>query len=177
MYVQSLDPTLDDPGYGLAIDMADKAMLDNISVGDVWVFFGELDNYYGCPRLANAELTDILYKNEYIAEDSWDPGDYLWYIPETYFDLTAIMDNPSRFVGGVYLLSELQIIGITEIGDGTRTLSVTNGTACIDIIATCALEGVAVGDNVVAAVVLTYDQGTPQFRVLCDDSMFWIESY
>ena len=177
VYIESAQPTTTDPGYGIAINLADKEQLAEISVGDVWVFFGELDNYYGCPRLDKAEATENLYKNEYIAEDAWDPGDELWYIPETIFNLTDIQTDPSRFVGGVYFLSDLKIIGITEIGDGTRTVSVTDGKSAIDIVATYALEDANVGDYVVAAFVLIFDQGVPQFRVLCDDSLFWIESY
>lgn len=177
VYLESAQPTLVDPGYGITIQLADKEQLAEISVGDVWVFQGELDMYYGTPRLANAEATDILYKNEYIAEDAWDPGDELWYLPETIYDLSAILDMPERYVGAVYFLSDLQVIGVTEIGDGTRTVSVTNGDAAIDIVATYGLEGIQNGDMVVGAFILINDLGTPQLRVLCDDSLFWVEAY
>ncbi len=177
VYIESASPTLYDPGYGMAVKLADPEQLADISVGDVWVFQGELDMYYGCPRLANAEATDILYKNEYIAEDDWDPGDELWYLPETIFDLSTIQDAPDRFVGAVYFLSDLKILGITEIGDGTRTISVTNGQDAIDIVATYGGEDAKVGDMVVGAFILVFDMGTPQFRVLCDDSLFWMETY
>ena len=179
IYVQEMmdNITLDDPGYGIAIELTDSEALGKVKVGDVWLFSGELANYYGCPTLKNAELVVNLYENEYIEEDSWDPGDELWYIPESIFDLTAILNDPARFVGSVYMLSDLKIIGITEIGDGTRTVSVTNGYACIDIVSTYALEEAQVGDGVVGAFVLTFEMGTPQFRPLCDDSCFWVESY
>lgn len=179
IYVQEMmdNITLDDPGYGMAIELTDSEALADVKVGDVWLFSGELADYYGCPMLKNASLAALLYENEYIEEDSWDPGDELWYIPESIFDLNAILDDPARFVGSVYMLSDLKIIGITEIGDGTRTVSVTNGKACIDIVATYALEEANVGDGVVGAFILTYDLGTPQLRPLCDDSMFWVESY
>ena len=177
VYIESAQPGLYDPGYGIAIQLADKEQLAEISVGDVWIFEGELDMYYGCPRLANATTTDILYKNEYIAEDSWDPGDELWYLPESIYDLSAILDTPERFVGACYFLSDLKVIGVTEIGDGTRTVSVTNGKDAIDIVATYGLEGIQNGDMVVGAFILTFDMGTPQLRVLCDDSLFWVEAY
>jgi len=169
--------TLDAPGYGIAIELADPEDLEEINVGDLWLMSGELANYMGCPTIKNASLVELQYENTYIEEDPWDPGDELWYLPESLFDLSMILDEPERFVGGVYMLSDLKIIGITEIGDGTRTISVTNGLNCIDIVTTYALEGAQVGDGVVGAFVLTYDMGTPQFRPLCDDSMFWIESY
>lgn len=179
IYVQEImdNITLDDPGYGIAIELDDPETLADVKVGDVWMFSGELANYYGCPTLKKAALVANLYENAYIEEDSWDPGDELWYIPESIFDLNMILDDPFRFVGSVYMLSDLKIIGITEIGDGTRTVSVTNGYACIDIVATYALEEAQVGDGVVGAFILTFDMGTPQFRPLCDDSLFWVESY
>ncbi len=177
VYIESAKPTLYDPAYGMAINLADPAVLSEIHTGDVLIFSGELDDYYGVPSLVNAEITDVLYINEYIELDSSDPGDKLWFLPESYFNMSDILDDPARFYGGVYFLSDMKIIGITEIGDGTRTISVTDGNNAIDIVATYALEDAAVGDYVVAAVILINDLGTPQFRVLCDDSMFWIEAY
>ncbi len=177
VYIQSMNPSLDDPGYGFAIDLKDKEAINNIAIGDVWFFNGELDNYYGCPTLQNAVPVICEYKNTGIEEDNSDPGAELLYIPYTIFDLSAILDNPSRFAGEVFFFDELQIIGITEIGDGTRTIAVTDGNSCIDIVATHAGEGAEVGGNVFVVGTIVFDMGTPQIRPLCDESMFWIETY
>ena len=177
VYIQSMNPSLDDPGYGFAIDLKDKEAINDIAIGDVWFFNGELDNYYGCPTLQNAVPVICEYKNTNIEEDNWDPGNELLYIPYTIFDLSAILDNPSRFAGEVFFFDELQIIGITEIGDGTRTIAVTDGNSCIDIVATHAGEGAEVGGNVFVVGTIVFDMGTPQIRPLCDESMFWIETY
>ena len=75
----------------------------------------------------------------------------------------------------MYLIGDLKVLGVTELGDGTRTISVTDGSSAIDIVATFGCEGVANGDYIVGAFTLVNDLGTPQFRPLCDDSLFWIE--
>lgn len=173
VYIESVNPAYSDPGFGMAISMKDLEALNDITVGDALIFNGELDNYYGCPTLANAEVTDVLYKNtqEYGA---FDPGDELMYI--TAFSLEEIQSNPTRFAGELYFLSDLQIIGITE-GDGTRTISVTDGRSAIDIVDTVSGSTAKVGEYVAGAFVLVFDLGTPQLRPLLDESEFWIEYY
>ncbi|MBR3130756.1 MAG: S8 family serine peptidase [Clostridia bacterium] len=177
VYIQSTNPYLDDPGFGLAVELADQEALADITIGDMWIFSGEMDNYYGCPTLKNAEALYIEYQNVYYAESNWDPGDSLLYIPYTYFTLTDIQNDPGRFTGECFFFDELTILGVTEIGDGTRTLSVTDGTSCIDIVATYGCEGAQAGNTVFVVGTIVFDMGTPQIRPLCDESMFWIESY
>ena len=171
VYIESVKPAYNDCGFGMAINLKDKTDLENITIGDALIFYGELDDYYGCPTLANAEVTDILYKNDQAYGD-FDPGDELMYLAA--FTLDDIQRNPSRFVGEVYFLFDLKIIGITE-GDGTRTIAVTDGYNAIDIVDTVSGADAQVGGTVGGAFVLVYDLGTPQLRPLLDASEFWIE--
>jgi hypothetical protein len=178
IYAVSIDPWEGQP-TGIAINLADKSLVENVHIGDAFVFAGELDNYYGCPRLDNAEITYTLLLN-----DAWeyDIGDYLFYyvvfpIALGYSTtLKDITDDPAMFIGGTFWLDSLEVIGVTEIGDGTRTISVTDGQAAIDIVATCAGEDVKVGDYVDYGIfVPVMDMGTVQLRPLQDYTMDWIE--
>ena len=178
IYAVSLDPREGQP-TGIAVNLADKSLVENVHIGDAFVFAGELDNYYGLPRLDNAEITYELLLN-----DAWeyDIGDYLFnyvVLPMAVgysTTLKDITDNPAMFVGGTFWLESLEVIGVTEIGDGTRTISVTDGQAAIDIVATCAGEDVKVGDIVDYGIfVPVMDMGTVQLRPLQDYTMDWIE--
>jgi hypothetical protein len=178
IYIVSIDPWEGQP-TGMAVNLADKSLVENVHIGDVFVFAGELDNYYGLPRLDNAEITDTVMLN-----DAWeyDIGDYLFYyvvfpIALGYSTtLKDITDDPAMFIGGTFWLDSLEVIGVTEIGDGTRTISVTDGQAAIDIVATCAGEDVKVGDYVDYGIfVPIMDKGTVQLRPLQDYTMDWIE--
>ena len=178
IYIVSIDPWEGQP-TGMAVNLADKSLVENVHIGDVFVFAGELDNYYGLPRLDNAEITDTVLLN-----DAWeyDIGDYLFYyvvfpIALGYSTtLKDITDDPAMFIGGTFWLDSLEVIGVTEIGDGTRTISVTDGQAAIDIVATCAGEDVKVGDYVDYGIfVPIMDKGTVQLRPLQDYTMDWIE--
>ena len=178
IYAVSIDPWEGQP-TGIAVNLADKSLVENVHIGDAFIFAGELDNYYGCPRLDNAEIT-----YELILNDDWeyDIGDYLFYyvvfpIALGYSTtLKDITDDPAMFIGGTFWLDSLEVIGVTEIGDGTRTISVTDGQAAIDIVATCAGEDVKVGDIVDYGIfVPVMDMGTVQLRPLQDYTMAWIE--
>ena len=178
IYIVSIDPWEGQP-TGMAVNLADKSLVENVHIGDAFVFAGELDNYYGCPRLDNAEITYTLILN-----DAWeyDIGDYLFYnvvfpIALGYSTtLQDITDDPAMFIGGTFWLDSLEVIGVTEIGDGTRTIAVTDGYAAIDIVATCAGEDVNVGDYVDYGIfVPIMDKGTVQLRPLQDYTMDWIE--
>jgi hypothetical protein len=178
IYIVSIDPWESQP-TGMAVNLADKSLVEDVHIGDVFVFAGELDNYYGLPRLDNAEITDTVLLN-----DAWeyDIGDYLFYyvvfpIALGYSTtLKDITDDPAMFIGGTFWLDSLEVIGVTEIGDGTRTISVTDGQAAIDIVATCAGEDVKVGDYVDYGIfVPIMDKGTVQLRPLQDYTMDWIE--
>lgn len=178
IYIVSIDPWEGQP-TGMAVNLADKSLVETVHIGDAFVFAGELDNYYGCPRLDNAEITYELLLN-----DAWeyDIGDYLFYyvvFPMALgysTTLKDITDDPAMFIGGTFWLDTLTIIGVTEIGDGTRTISVTDGDAAIDIVATCSGEGVQVGDIVDYGIfVPIMDMGTVQLRPLQDYMMDWIE--
>ena len=178
IYAVSIDPWEGQP-TGLAINLADKSLVENVHIGDAFIFAGELDNYYGCPRLDNAEITYELLLN-----DAWeyDIGDYLFYyvvFPMALgysTTLKDITDDPAMFIGGTFWLDSLTVIGVTEIGDGTRTIAVTDGQAAIDIVATCSGEDVKVGDTVDYGIfVPVMDMGTVQLRPLQDYTMDWIE--
>ena len=178
IYIVSLDPIEGQP-TGMAVNLADKSLLENVHIGDAFVFAGELDNYYGLPRLDNAEITYTLLLN-----DAWeyDIGDDLFYyvvfpmVLGYSTTLKDITDDPAMFIGGTFWLDSLEVIGVTEIGDGTRTISVTDGQAAIDIVATCAGEDVKVGDIVDYGIfVPVMDMGTVQLRPLQDYTMDWIE--
>ncbi len=178
IYIVSIDPWEGQP-TGMAVNLADKSLVEDVHIGDVFVFAGELDNYYGLPRLDNAEITYTVLLN-----DAWeyDIGDNLFYyvvfpIALGYSTtLKDITDDPAMFIGGTFWLDTLEVIGVTEIGDGTRTISVTDGQAAIDIVATCAGEEVQVGDYVDYGIfVPIMDKGTVQLRPLQDYTMEWIE--
>lgn len=178
IYAVSIDPWEGQP-TGIAVNLADKSLVENVHIGDAFIFAGELDNYYGCPRLDNAEIT-----YELILNDAWeyDIGDYLFYyvvfpIALGYSTtLKDITDDPAMFIGGTFWLDSLTVIGVTEIGDGTRTIAVTDGQAAIDIVATCSGEDVKVGDTVDYGIfVPVMDMGTVQLRPLQDYTMDWIE--
>ena len=178
IYAVSIDPWEGQP-TGIAINLADKSLVEEVHIGDAFVFAGELDNYYGCPRLDNAEITYTLILNE---DWEYDIGDYLFYyvvfpIALGYSTtLEDITNDPAMFIGGTFWLDTLTVIGVTEIGDGTRTISVTDGKAAIDIVATCAGEDVQVGDIVDYGIfVPVMDMGTVQLRPLQDYSLAWIE--
>ncbi len=178
VYIVSIDPWEGQP-TGMAVNMKDKTLLENIHIGDAYVFAGELDNYYGCPRLDNAEITDILLINE---DYETDIGDNLFYyvvFPMALgysTTLRELTEQPEMYVGGTFWLDSLQVIGVTESGEGTWTISVTDGKYAIDIVDTCAAEGVQVGDMVDYGIfVLVFDMGTPQLRPLQDYTMNWIE--
>ncbi len=178
IYAVSIDPWEGQP-TGIAINLADKSLVEEVHIGDAFVFAGELDNYYGCPRLDNAEITYTLILNE---DWEYDIGDYLFFyvvFPIALGYTTTLEDianDPAMFIGGTFWLDTLTVIGVTEIGDGTRTISVTDGKAAIDIVATCAGEGVQVGDVVDYGIfVPVMDMGTVQLRPLQDYTMEWIE--
>ncbi len=178
IYVSSVNPVYGNP-LGIAINLADKTNIEDIHIGDVYLFVGELDNYYGCPRLDNAEIT----LTEYVNEDyETDIGDALYeyvyydmiYYPYVYeigdpvtFD--EVMENPAMHVGTFFYTEDLEVIGVTDRGDGTQTVSVTDGTYCVDIVATMNAEGVEVGDLVYYGYfVPVFDMGTVQLRPLQD---------
>ncbi len=178
IYAVSIDPWEGQP-TGIAINLADKSLVEEVHIGDAFVFAGELDNYYGCPRLDNAEITYTLLLNE---DWEFDIGDNLFFyvvfpIALGYTTtLKDICDDPAMFIGGTFWLDYLTVIGVTEIGDGTRTISVTDGEAAIDIVATCSGEDVQVGDLVDYGIfVPVMDMGTVQLRPLQDYTMDWIE--
>ncbi len=172
---------------GIAVKLADTTALEEIHVGDVYVFAGELDNYYGCPRLDNAEITYTLYINE---DYEYDIGDIAWYYiiypvvlypaygwgDEVYFD--DVFENPALYVGTIVYFEDLEVIGVTEVGDGTRTISVTNGTNCVDIVGSVAGEYTYVGDYVYYGYfVPVFDMGTLQFRPVQDGDFEWLMFY
>lgn len=186
IYVSSLDPVKGMP-MGMAVNLADAEALEEIHVGDAYVFAGELDNYYGCPTLNNAEITYELYINEDYEEDV---GDIVWnYViypnvlypwfginEEIFFD--DIFENPAMYVGTVVYFEDLDVIGVTEVGDGTRTITVTNGTNAVDIVGSVAGENAAAGDMVYYGYfVPVFDMGTLQFRPLQDGDFDWLVFY
>lgn len=185
IYVSSTEPIYGAP-QGMAIKLADKEALEDVTIGDVYLFVGELDNYYGCPTLDNAEITYVEYINEYY--DEGDMGDAIYYnlyIYNIMFSLyldypiamfADVVDDPELYAGSLIYTDEdyetITVIGVTEIGDGTRTISVTDGTRCIDIVATSACEDVQVGDTLnYGYFIPVFDHGTPQLRVFMDDTI------
>lgn len=187
VYLSNIPPVKPD-AIGIAINLADKAELENIHLGDELVITGELDNYYGCPRLDNASVTYVLATYE--GEDLYDCDDfysYLIFYPQLYvmFGLADeilfddLFEDPGMFVGGlVYFDSdtvELQVIGVTEVGDGTRTITVTNGTNCVDIVGCAVGENTYVGDYLYYGYfVPVFDMGTYQLRPLQDGNYDWL---
>lgn len=186
IYVSSIDPIKGNP-MGMAVNLADAEALEEIHVGDAYVFAGELDNYYGCPTLNNAEITYELYINEDYEEDV---GDIVWnYViypnvlypwfginEEIFFD--DIFENPAMYVGTVVYFEDLDVIGVTEVGDGTRTITVTNGTNAVDIVGSVAGEKAAAGDMVYYGYfVPVFDMGTLQLRPLQDGDFSWLVFY
>ena len=182
IYVSSLEPIYGAP-QGMAIKLADKEAIENVTVGDMYIFVGELDNYYGCPTLDNAVITFTEYINE--AYDEGDMGDAIYYNLYYYniqYSLyygdplpmfADVIDNPELYAGSlIYTDSDFEyitVIGVTEIGDGTRTISVTDGQRCVDIVATSACEDVQVGDYLYYGYfVPVFDYGTVQLRVFMD---------
>ncbi|MBQ1820818.1 MAG: S8 family serine peptidase [Clostridia bacterium] len=186
IFVSSIDPIKGQP-MGMAINLADKSALEEMHVGDAYVFAGELDNYYGCPRLDNAEATYTLFVNEDYEEDV---GDIVWsnviypviYYPrfglgeEIVFD--DIFENPELYVGTIVYFEDLDVLGVTEVGDGTRTISVTNGNNAIDIVGSAVGENASAGDAVYYGwFVPVYDMGTLQLRPLQDGNFEWLVFY
>lgn len=172
---------------GMAVKLADTTVLEEIHVGDAYVFAGELDNYYGCPRLDNAAVTYTLYQNP---DYESDVGDIVWYYviypvimypmygwgDEVFFD--DIFDNPALYVGTVVYFEDLEVLGVTEVGDGTRTISVTNGNNAIDIVGSVAGENTEAGDYVYYGYfVPVFDMGTLQLRPLQDGDFEWLMFY
>ena len=160
---------------GLAINFADKADIENIHVGDVYVIAGELDNYYGCPRLDNAEITAVEFQNEdYENSEGIYLKYYLIYFGDSYnVWFKDFMEAPELYTGYVlYFDTEydnLQVIGVTECGDGTRTISITDGISCIDIVGCPVGEDAYVGDGIYDGLfVPVYDMGTVQLRPFMD---------
>lgn len=178
VYVSSIEPAYGNP-LGMAINLADKAQVEELHIGDAFVFAGELDNYYGCPRLDNAEITYELYINEAYEDDL---GDAMWYsvvYPMIYYPLMygmgesvtfdEVMADPAMHVGTVFYTEDLEVIGVTDRGDGTMTVSVTDGTYCVDIVATLNAEGVEVGSSIYYGyLVPVFEMGTVQLRPLQD---------
>jgi hypothetical protein len=186
IYVSSIDPMKGNP-MGMAVKLADVSALEEVHVGDAYVFTGELDNYYGCPRLDNAEITYELYINEDYEEDV---GDIVWnYViyPVVYYpwfglgeEITFddIFETPELYVGTIVYFEDLEVLGVTEVGDGTRTISVTNGMNAIDIVGSVAGENATAGDAVYYGwFVPTYDMGTLQLRPLQDGDFDWLVFY
>ena len=186
IYVSSLDPIKGQP-MGMAVKLADVSALEEIHIGDAYVFAGELDNYYGCPRLDNAEVTYTLYVNE---DYESDVGDIVWnyviypviYYPwlglgeEIVFD--DIFEAPELYVGTIVYFEDLEVLGVTEVGDGTRTISVTNGKNAVDIVGSVAGENAEAGDMVYYGwFVPTFDMGTLQLRPLQDGDLEWLMFY
>ncbi len=186
IFVSSIDPIKGQP-MGMAINLADKTALEEMHIGDAYVFAGELDNYYGCPRLDNAEATYTLFINEDYEEDV---GDIVWnyviypvvYYPwfglgeEIAFD--DIFENPELYVGTIVYFEDLEVLGVTEVGDGTRTISVTNGKNAIDIVGSAVGENAYAGDSVYYGwFVPVYDMGTLQLRPLQDGNFEWLLFY
>ena len=177
VYVMGDWPYYDDAGFGLAIKLADPEALEEIKIGDEWLFIGETDNYYGCPTLVNAELIYCAYENTYLEDDPSDPGLYTWiyqYYGDVPYDfyLEDIMADPSRFVGGLFELDYLLVTGVTELGDGTRTITITDGYSAIDIVATSTFEDVDYHHVISGFFTVVFDYGTPQLRVLLDND-YW----
>ncbi len=188
IYVSSLEPIYGAP-QGMAIKLADKEAIEDVTIGDVYLFSGELDNYYGCPTLDNAEITYVEYINEYY--DEGDMGDaiyenlyyynimYSLYYGDPLAMFADVVDNPELYAGSLIYTDDdyeqITVIGVTEIGDGTRTISVTDGLRCIDIVATSACEDVQVGDTLYYGYFIpVFDHGTPQLRVFMDYAIAFV---
>ena len=182
VYVSEMEPVYGNP-QGMAIKLADKEALEDIAIGDVYIFVGELDNYYGCPTLDNAAITYTIYINEY-ADYGYVGAAIYDNIIDGYIDYSLswgdpiamfadVVDNPELYAGALiytdYNFEMITVIGVTEIGDGTRTISVTDGYRCIDIVATSACEDVQVGDTLYYGYfVPVFDHGVAQLRVFMD---------
>ena len=73
---------------------------------------------------------------------------------------------------------DLEVLGVTEVGDGTRTISVTNGKNAIDIVGSAVGENAYAGDSVYYGwFVPVYDMGTLQLRPLQDGNFEWLLFY
>ncbi len=178
VYVSSIEPVYGNP-LGMAINMADKEQVEELHVGDAFVFAGELDNYYGCPRLDNAEITYELYINEAYENDIGDALLNNVYAELIYYPLVygigdyvtfdEVMENPAMHVGTIFYTEDLEVIGITDRGDGTVTVSVTDGNYCVDIVSTLNGADAYVGGMVYFGYfVPVYEMGTVQLRPLQD---------
>lgn len=161
--------------FGIEVKFADDADLEGIYPGSQYLIVGELDNYYGCPRLDNAYIAYVADPFEDDDVYYTDFFDYCIYYPmmfeayglseEVTFD--DLFDDPGMYVGGVRYFEDLEVIGVTECGDGTRTISLTNGTNCVDVVGCEVGENVTVGDTLYYGYfVMTMDHGTFQFHPL-----------
>ena len=172
---------------GMAVKLADATALENIHVGDGFLFEGELDNYYGCPRLDKAEILYQFYENE---DYEYDVGDYVWdnvIYPLVLYPLfglgeeitfDAVMENPSLYVGSIVYLEDLEVIGVTEVGDGTRTITISDGLHSVDIVGCTVGADTYVGDAVYYGYfVPVYDLGNLRFRPLQDGEFDWLVFY
>ncbi len=163
--------------FGIEVNFADKSVLDEIYPGSSYVIVGELDNYYGCPRLDNAYISIVV--DPYEDDDvyySYDFYDYCVYYPIMYelygysepvtFD--DLFEDPAMYCGGIRYFEDLEVIGVTDCEDGTRTITLTNGTNCIDVVGCEAgAENTYVGDMLYYGYfVMTFDHGTFQFHPL-----------
>ena len=137
---------------------------------------GELDNYYGCPRLDNAYVSYAFYQNEDNEDVYWtDFFDYAVYYPILYamyglsdeITLDDLMNDSAMYAGGVFYFEDLDVLDVVEVGDGTRTITITNGTSVVDVVGCEVGELAAKGDMLYYGYfVLICDHGTWQLRPL-----------
>ena len=172
---------------GMAVKLADTAELENIHVGDAYVFAGELANDGGFPCLLNAEITYELYINE---DYETDVGDYVWYcviypvIRYPWYGLgdeilfSDLFEIPEKLIGTVLYFEDLEVTAVEETGEGVRTITVTDGDHLIDIVGSVAGENATEGDAVYYGFfVPVYEEGVLQLRPLQDGANEWLMFY
>lgn len=174
--------------FGIAVNFADKSVLENIYPGDEMIVVGELDNYYGCPRLDNAEIAMVI--------DSWGEGDvynsdffyYAIYYPRLYqaygYDepvtFEDLCEDPVMYVGGGFYLSDIEVVGVAVAEDNTKVITLSDGIHTIDIVGVA--DGVGdytyVGDMLYYGYfVVTNNLGVYELRPLQSGNYEWLMFY